>query len=117
MAINLLFVEDEDDLRRVVVDALADQGFTVTAASNGADAIAQLRGQTRYAVVVTDVSMPGGISGIEVAAEVARTQPGARVLVVSGLQRAQLPPIPATVEFLPKPYRFKQLVAAIHKQL
>jgi two-component system cell cycle response regulator CpdR len=117
MPINVLFVEDEEDLRTVVVEALADQGFVVTPASDGVEAIAHLRGDTRYAVVVTDVSMPGGISGFEVAAEVAQTQPHARVLVVSGLQRSQLAPIPAAVRFLPKPYRFKQLITAIHEQL
>lgn len=117
MPINLLFVEDEDDLRTVVVEALSNQGFTVTAASDGHEAIAQLRGETKYAVVVTDVSMPGGVSGLDVAAEVAVAQPSACVLVVSGLQRSQLPPIPARVRFLPKPYRFNQLIAAIHEQL
>lgn len=91
MPINLLFVEDEADLRSVVTQALSDQGFAVTPASDGIEAIAQLRGETQYAVVVTDVSMPGGVSGLEVAAAVAETQPGARVLVVSGLQRSQLP--------------------------
>ncbi|MGV6490699.1 response regulator [Stenotrophomonas rhizophila] len=117
MPINLLFVEDEDDLRTIVVEALSDQGFIVTAASDGNEAIAQLRGETKYAVVVTDVSMPGDVSGLDVAAEVAAAQPGARVLVVSGLQRSQLPPIPTSVRFLPKPYRFKQLITAIHEQL
>ncbi|MET4678796.1 MULTISPECIES: response regulator [Stenotrophomonas] len=117
MPINVLFVEDEADLRTVVVEALSDQGFAVTSASDGVEAVAYLQGKTQYAVVVTDVSMPGGISGLDVAAQVAETQPGARVLVVSGLQRSQLPPIPASVRFLPKPYRFKQLITAIHEQL
>jgi len=117
MPINVLFVEDEADLRTVVVEALSDQGFAVTSASDGVEAVAYLQGETQYAVVVTDVSMPGGISGLDVAAQVAETQPGARVLVVSGLQRSQLPPIPASVRFLPKPYRFKQLITAIHEQL
>lgn len=117
MPINLLFVEDEDGLRAVVAEALSDHGFNVTAARDGNEAIAKLRGEIRYEVVVTDVSMPGDVSGLEVAAEVAVTQPSARVLVVSGLQRSQLPPIPPSVRFLPKPYRFKQLISAIHDQL
>jgi len=61
MPINLLFVEDEADLRSVMTQALSDQGFAVTPASDGIEAIAQLRGETQYAVVVTDVSMPGGV--------------------------------------------------------
>lgn len=115
MAINVLFVEDEDDLRSVVVEALAGQGFAVTAASNGVEAIAKLRSETRYEVVVTDVCMPEGVSGLEVAAEVVNTQPQARVLVVSGFQKAQLPPIPPGVRYLPKPYRFTQLIRAIRE--
>lgn len=117
MPIRVLFVEDEADLRTVVAGALAEQGFEVTAASNGVEAIGELRGQTRYAIVVTDVSMPEGVSGLDVAAEVANSQPLARVLVVSGLQRAQLPPIPPGVRYLPKPYRFSQLIRAIHEAL
>lgn len=117
MPIHVLFVEDETDLRTVVAEGLADQGFSVTAASNGVEAIALLRSDAVYDVVVTDVNMPEGVSGLDVAAEAAATQPAARVLLASGLQRSQLPPIPAAVRFLPKPYRFRQLVSAIHEQL
>lgn len=46
MPINVLFVEDEDDLRTVVVEALTDQGFSVTSASDGMEAFAHLRGET-----------------------------------------------------------------------
>lgn len=117
MPINVLFVEDEADLRSVVVEALSQQGFSVTPAANGVEAITLLRGATQYAIVVTDVNMPEGVSGLDVAQEAAATQPSASVLVVSGLQRAQLPPIPAHARFLPKPYRFKQLITAIHDHL
>jgi len=96
MPINVLFVEDEADLRSVVVEALSQQGFSVTPAANGVEAITLLRGATQYAIVVTDVNMPEGVSGLDVAQEAAATQPSASVLVVSGLQRAQLPPHPCS---------------------
>ena len=44
MPIDVLFVEDEDDLRSVVVEALTSQGFQVTPASNGDEALVLLRG-------------------------------------------------------------------------
>lgn len=116
MPIHVLFVEDEDDLRTIVAEGLAAQGFAVTTANNGVEAIAFLRGNAQFAIVVTDYSMPEGASGLDVAREAAVTQPHARIMIVSGLQRAQLPPIPDTVRFLPKPYRFGQLVTAIHEQ-
>lgn len=115
MAMNLLLVEDEGDLRMIVAEALRDQGYSVTAASDGNEAIAHLRGDARYDVVVTDVSMPGGVSGLDVATHAATLQPAARVLIVSGLQRSQLPPIPPRATLLLKPYRFNQLIAAIRE--
>ena len=89
MAINLLLVDDEEDLRTIMTDALSLHGFAVTAASDGREALAELRGPTRYAVVLTDVSMPGDVSGLQVAAEAITLQPHARVVVVSGLQRVR----------------------------
>ncbi len=104
MPIHVLFVEDEDDLRSVVVKALTSQGFQVTPASNGDEALVLLRGSAKFAVVVTDFNMPDSADGLEVAAEAAVAQPQARVMLASGLQRSQLPPLPEKVRFLPKPY-------------
>lgn len=117
MPIHVLFVEDEDDLRTVVVEALISQGFQVTPAINGNEAIALLRGNTKFSVVVTDFNMPDSADGLAVALEAAAAQPQARVMLASGLQRSQLPPLPQRVRFLPKPYRFRQLITAIHADL
>lgn len=117
MPIHVLFVEDEDDLRNVVVEALTSQGFEVTSASNGDEAIVLLQGGSKFAVVVTDFNMPDSASGLDVALVAAIAQPSARVTLVSGLQRSQLPALPETVRFLPKPYRFRQLITAIHEDL
>ena len=110
---HVLFVEDEVDLRELIEDALTDLGYTVTVAGNGREALARLQGPLQFSHVVTDVSMPEGVSGLDVAAEAARAQPHARVVLASGFQRAQLPPIPEGVDFLPKPYRLRQLLAVL----
>lgn len=107
---RLLFVEDEDDLRFLVFEALTDMGHEVTLAHDGDEALRQLRGEMRFDHVVTDISMPRGVSGLDVAAEAARVQPQAKVLLVSGYQRSQLPQIPEGTHFLPKPYRLHQLL-------
>lgn len=117
MPIHVLFVEDEDDLRMVVAEALDSQGFQVTTARDGDEAIGLLRGDAQFAVVVTDFNMPDSASGLDVALEAASAQPKARVMLASGLQRSQLPPLPQGVRFLPKPYRFRQLITAIHEDL
>lgn len=50
------------------------------------------------------------MSGIELSEQVAQLLPQARVILASGFAKAQLPPLPAQVDFLPKPYRLRQLI-------
>ena len=113
MSMHVLFVDDEPDLRGIVGDALADCGYLVTLAADGHEALEILRGGTRFSHVVSDVSMPGGMTGLDLAGYVFQYQPQAKVIVASGYQRSQLPPIPDKVHFLPKPYRIRQLLALI----
>ncbi len=110
---HILLVEDEEDLRMIVEDALSDRGFVVTAARNGVEALEYLREPHAFSHLVTDVSMPEGVSGLDVASEALQRHPQMEVIVVSGYQRSQLPPIPDTMVFLPKPYRIHQLLAAL----
>jgi CheY-like chemotaxis protein len=97
---SVLIVEDEISLRELVADALVDFGHEATLAENGVVAMEKLKAR-KFDFVVSDVSMPEGVSGIELAQQ---------VILVSGHARAQLPPLPANVAFLPKPYRIHQLL-------
>ena len=112
---NVLFVEDEDDLRTLMFEALSDQGYTVVLARNGREAIRALGGATAFSHVVTDISMPEGVTGIEVAMHAAQLQPDAKVVLASGYQRSQLPPLPDGTRFLSKPYRIRQLISALQE--
>ena len=110
---HVLFVEDESDLREIMQDALADHGYAATVARDGREALERLDGGQRFSHVVTDVSMPEGVSGLEVAARALRQQPPPRVVVASGYQRSQLDQLPEGARFLSKPYRIRQLLAAL----
>jgi two-component system, cell cycle response regulator CpdR len=112
---RLLLVEDEDDLRMLVGEALRLLGFSVAPVSDGVAAVAALE-RERFDVVVSDVSMPNGLSGIDLAGHAARLQPHARIILASGYARAQLPPLPGNVVFLPKPYRISQLAELLREQ-
>lgn len=111
--VHVLLVEDERDLRLLVEDALTHRGIEVTVARNGAEALEQLRRSGDFSHVVTDVCMPEGVSGLQVASEALERHPSMQVIVVSGYQRSQLPPIPDTMSFLAKPYRMHQLFDAL----
>lgn len=113
---RLLFVEDDADARALVGDGLRMHGFSVRLAEDGVTALVALQ-ESSYDAVVTDVSMPNGVSGIEVAEEARRRDPLAKVLIVSGYARAQLPKLPEGVRFLGKPYRIAELVSTLRTML
>ncbi|CAD1789410.1 response regulator [Xanthomonas arboricola pv. juglandis] len=108
--LRLLMVEDQQELRELIGEALRDAGITVETADDGHSALRMLRENGPYDVVFSDVRMPNGMSGIELSEHVAQLLPQARVILASGFAKAQLPPLPARVDFLPKPYRLRQLI-------
>ncbi|PPU78194.1 response regulator [Xanthomonas sp. NCPPB 1638] len=109
-SLRLLMVEDQEELRELIGEALRDAGITVDTADDGHAALRMLREHGPYDVVFSDVRMPNGMSGIELSEQVAQLLPQARVILASGFAKAQLPPLPARVDFLPKPYRLRQLI-------
>lgn len=109
---RVLVVEDESGLREVVAEALADFGHSATVASDGVQAIHQLSEQ-EFDVVISDISMPGGVSGIDLAEYILAANSSTKVVLVSGHARAQLPDLPEHTTFLPKPYRIGQILALL----
>ncbi|HET6397021.1 MAG TPA: response regulator [Pseudoxanthomonas sp.] len=110
---HVLFVDDDLLLRDVVAEALELAGFQVTVASGGAEALRVLQGDRPVDVIFSDVVMPNGVSGVELAQQAAVLRPGIRVVLASGHPRSQLPPFPENVAFIAKPYRVAELVDKI----
>jgi signal transduction histidine kinase/ActR/RegA family two-component response regulator len=79
----VLLVEDEDAVRRASRRMLERRGYTVLEASNGADAL-QLHADAEIDVLLTDVIMPGGLSGKDVADRLREGRPDLPVVYMSG---------------------------------
>jgi CheY-like chemotaxis protein len=109
----LLYVEDDALLRTVTTMALDDAGYEVVEAHDGHQALRLLRDQGGFDYVVSDISMPGGVSGLEVARAAQEIRPGCRAILVSGYARAQLPSIPGAVAYLGKPFRVHELIETL----
>lgn len=109
---SLLYIEDDALLRSVTGMALEEAGFAVTEAVNGVDARIKLDA-ARFDCVVSDISMPCGVSGIDISAAVRASSPCTVTVLVSGYARSQLPPIPDGTRFLKKPYHVHELLAAL----
>ena len=114
---SILFVEDEVLLREMVVEALQDAGYHVQPAEDGMQALELISSSAHFDAMITDVSMPNGVSGIELVRKAKETRPGLVVVLVSGFARAQLPSIPHAIPFLPKPYRLGELMTILQDSL
>ena len=81
----MLLVEDEEGVRRLAARALKLLGYDVLDAPDGASAIALVRARGRpIHALVTDVVMPGGMSGRDLAVALKRENPLLKVLYMSG---------------------------------
>ncbi len=80
----VLVVEDEPDVRMVVVDMLEDIGYTVLAAADGASGLSILDSQTRIDLLVSDVGLPGGINGRQLADAARQRRLDLKVLFITG---------------------------------
>ena len=80
----VLLVEDEPSVRRVVRQQLIDLGYPVIEAGNGSEALELIENVPDIAIVVSDVVMPGGINGRQLAGRILESRPEVRVVLMSG---------------------------------
>jgi PAS domain S-box-containing protein len=116
---TVLAVEDNDGLRRVVVRQLNELGYRVLEAPDGAAALKILeRGPVD--LLFTDIMMPGGISGYDLAKSALARWPSLKVLLTSGFPETKLNGNGNTsvkMHLLTKPYRKDDLALALRKAL
>jgi CheY-like chemotaxis protein/anti-sigma regulatory factor (Ser/Thr protein kinase) len=108
----VLVVEDDDDVRDSTVALLEDLGYSVLAARNGVEALAQLRKSARIDILFTDVVLPQGMNGRMLSLEAADLRPDLPVLFTTGYARnaiihdGRLDP---GVQFIGKPYTQEEI--------
>jgi len=116
---TVLLVEDEDGVRRASRRILTEAGFEVVEASNGPEALDRFTEQ-RIDVLVSDVVMPGGLSGADLADRLRLLQPDLPVVLASGYGRDHLTrrgPLPSGTQLLRKPFVAETLVDAVRRSL
>lgn len=108
---TILVAEDDEDVREVIAGMLSDLGYRSLVARTGAEALELLQRESEIDLLFTDVVMPGGISGVELARAARRLRPELKILVTSGYARAEPDMATARREFpfLAKPYRLQLL--------
>ncbi|RIA46250.1 response regulator receiver domain-containing protein [Hephaestia caeni] len=112
----VLVVEDEALVRAMAADILMDAGYRTFEASDAPDALAILEGRSDIGAVFTDIEMPG-MTGLALAATIRDRWPRVSVLITSGRLRPSAGEMPTGADFIAKPYRPDELVAALGSML
>lgn len=107
---DLLLVEDDAGVAAIATDILTVQGWRVTAADTGPAALDLLSKQA-FDVMLTDIVMPGGMTGIELARAASAAHPGMRIILTSGYAGEDVDQAlgDAPWPFLRKPYSAEAL--------
>jgi DNA-binding NtrC family response regulator len=115
-SVRVLLVEDQAIVREHMEAQLRDLGHEVVAAPDATTALAALRADSDIGLLLTDLVLPGGIGGRDLAAAARRLRPGLPILLASGhgdgaAEGEEGLPI------LAKPYRRRDLAAMITRAL
>jgi DNA-binding response OmpR family regulator len=105
-------VEDDPDVLEIAVDAIRSFGFEVLSATNAAAAIKILQRNRSVELLFTDVMMPPGKNGVELAQDARRLRPTLSVLLASGYPRDALQAskvVSDDMPFIAKPYSMSSL--------
>jgi PAS domain S-box-containing protein len=116
----VLVAEDDPFVRSYAITCLSSLGYRVIEANDGRDALQKLSEADGVDVLFTDVVMPGGINGWELAEQARELRPGLKVLLTSGYALETLSErgrLPRGAVILNKPYRKAELAKRLREAI
>jgi signal transduction histidine kinase len=117
---SVLVLEDEPALRRLVATHLENLGYSVVSVANGEDALSAIESMESIDLLLSDVMLPGGLSGREVATEMKRRRPEVKILLMSGYAKEILrgeDPLGSGDALLNKPFQLTELARKVRGML
>lgn len=116
---TVLVVEDSEDVRDVAVNMLLNEGFRVFAAVDVVSGLEKFKKHPNIDLVFTDLILPGGASGIDLAKMILKINRTTQILVTSGYREKGEALKSSTADFnnisyVPKPYDVDELPKIIH---
>ena len=111
---QILLVEDDDEVAALVGEMLGQLGYQVTRAASAAAALGALADGRTVDLVFSDIMMPGGMNGVELAREIRKRRSDVPVVLTSGYAEAAIQEAEAAgIQILAKPYHLDELAAAL----
>jgi CheY-like chemotaxis protein len=118
--VRVLVVEDEPAVRQFVATQMTALGYSVEAVATGSEAVRLLERDTDFELLLTDIVLPGGMSGVELAKRARRINADIKVLLTSGYPKETFEhhgSPEADMPILRKPYRRGELAEAVRRVL
>jgi two-component system, cell cycle response regulator CpdR len=115
---KILLAEDDNDMRRFLVKALQNAGYSVASFDNGVSAYNRLR-EEPFELLLTDIVMPE-MDGIELARRATELDPEIKVMFITGFAAVALNPdnsAPKDARILSKPFHLRDLVNEVERLL
>ena len=113
---TILLAENDRSSLEVTTMVLEFEGYRVITSGNGTRALRILQEDATIDLLLSDIHMPGGIDGIELARR-AQTNRRIPIVLTSGDPRSSFVGFPDDVTFLPKPYDRRALLASVNERL
>jgi len=110
---TILVAEDNKLLRLLASDLLEEHGYTVVEADNSEEALKVMETRKDVRLLFTDIQMPPGCDGLELAREVHNRWPKVRLVITSGQVQPTRAEIADEARFIRKPYQAKDLLDQI----
>jgi CheY-like chemotaxis protein len=118
---TILLVEDEPLLRALAQSILERYGYQILPAGSGAEALTVWERQTdKIDLLLTDVAMPGGMTGQDLARQLQVKKPQLKVVFTTGYNVESIPrdlPLKPGLNFIPKPYSASALAQTVRSCL
>jgi signal transduction histidine kinase/CheY-like chemotaxis protein len=111
--VGLLLVEDDDEVAEATAELLGDIGFQVVRVRDGNAALAALDRNAIIELVMSDIVMPGGMSGLELARTLREHRPELPVVMATGYSQYALQVVKEGFALVEKPYRRDVLAASL----
>jgi len=110
---SILIVEDEVLTSEYLEFVLQEAGYEVIPAASADEAIAVLEHRDDVDLIVTDINLPGGLNGLQLAALVKHRWAAINIIVVTGYSPPRSEEIPTGSLFVPKPYSARKMIEAV----
>jgi CheY-like chemotaxis protein len=116
---TILVVEDDAELRRVARCMLESLGYRVVAAEDARDGMVKLASDDRIALLLSDVVLPGGFSGPDLAEAALVQRPDLKVVFMSGFTHrgARAHPLPPDAKLISKPFERRTVARLLSDEL